>query len=226
MRRVKVESVVHDRFALSAKEYHYVRNVLRLPVDTELELFDGRGQAVRARLDGEEVTVLERFEVLSRAVGVIAVATPKGDRADWIVEKCTELGVARLVWTICERSVVIPREEGKRLERYQRLAEAAARQSGRNDVPSIEPPVKLVEAMRELGGGCIAHFGGIPLPQALANGAAPTLLIGPEGGFTDAEVAAAEAAGFVRVSLAATVLRTETAAVAAAAILAASHTRE
>jgi 16S rRNA (uracil1498-N3)-methyltransferase len=224
---VKVESVAADGFGLSTKEHHYVANVLRQAPGAELELFDGSGNVVRARLeDAGQVTVLERYSGQAVSSSVIAVATPKGDRADWIVEKCVELGAGKILWLICERSVVVPREDGKRLERFARIAEAAARQCGRNDVPAIDPPVKFADAVRALGAGCIAHMDGEPLPRAIARGTMPNVLIGPEGGFTDNELTIAENAGFVRVSLASHILRTETAAVAAAAILASSGSRE
>lgn len=227
MRRLKVSSVDGEVFALSAKELHYVRNVLRLAPGVTLELFDGRGGVVRALLaDDGSLIVQERFSGQAAATSVIAVATPKGDRADWIVEKCVELGVGRVLWLVCERSVVVPREDGKRLERFQRLAESAARQSGRNDVPVIEPAVKFADAVKSLGGGCIAQMGGAPLADVLGHGTLPNVLIGPEGGFTDGELATAESAGFVRIRLAPHILRTETAAVAAAAILAASTGQE
>ncbi len=222
LRRVRVASLAADELVLVSAQAHYVRDVLRLAVGTPLELFDGRGASARATLTQVDAEVRARVdERYPAAVGpelIIAMATPKGDRADWAVEKLTELGVTRLVWLVCERSVVVPREDGKRLARWERIAEAAAGQSRRNDVPVIVPPMPFAEAVAELGGGVIAHMDGGPVATVFgARADLPlTALIGPEGGFTAGELAMAEAAGYSRVGLARHVLRSETAAMAAA----------
>lgn len=227
LRRLRVASLVADELTLASAQAHYVRDVLRLAVGTELEVFDGHGKAARAVIaksetTGVTLTLGERYGGELATAVTVAMATPKGDRADWAVEKLTELGVTRIVWLVCERSVVVPREDGKRLERWRRIAEAAAGQSGRNDVPEIVAPVPFAEAVAELGAGVIAHPGGDTIGQTLT--ARPELplvcLIGPEGGFTGSELAMAEAAGYIRVSLARYVLRSETAAVAAAVAMA------
>ena len=226
LRRLRVPSLAGDELELLSAQAHHARDVLRLGLGTAVELFDGRGNAARATLvqvdaAGVRARIEERYPGESAAAITIAMATPKGDRADWAVEKLTELGVTRLVWLVCERSVAVPREDGKKLARWERLAEAAASQSGRSDVPLIEPPMAFTEAVAELGGGAIAHMGGEPLAHLLAaRPETPSVcLIGPEGGFTSGELETAAAAGYIRVGLARHVLRSETAAVAAAVAL-------
>jgi 16S rRNA (uracil1498-N3)-methyltransferase len=226
LRRLRVPSLTSEELALVSAQAHYVRDVLRLGAGAVIELFDGRGNAAKATLVQVDASAV-RLRVDGRYAGeaaaaiTIAMATPKGERADWAVEKLTELGVTRLVWLVCERSVAVPRDDGKKLARWERLAEAAAGQSGRNDVPVIEAPVPFTEAVAELGGGAIAHMGGLPLAKLVA--ARPEMplvcLIGPEGGFTRGELEMAEAAGYSRVGLARHVLRSETAAMAAAVAL-------
>lgn len=225
LRRVRVAELVADELILESARAHYVRDVLRLAVGTPVELFDGRGASARATLvqvEGEvRVRVDERYPAATGPEVIIAMATPKGDRADWAVEKLTELGVTRIVWLVCERSVVVPREDGKRLARWERIAEAAAGQSRRNDVPVIVPPMPFAEAIAELGGGVIAHMDGRPIAGVFAaQSELPlTTLIGPEGGFTASELAMAERAGYSRVGLARHILRAETAAMAAAVVM-------
>lgn len=223
LRRLRVPSLAGDELELVSAQAHYVRDVLRLGVGTVVEVFDGQGNAARATLTHVDSAAVrarldERYRGEPAAAVTIAMATPKGDRADWAVEKLTELGVTRLVWLVCERSVAVPREDGKKLARWVRLAEAAASQSGRSDIPTIEAPTQFAEAVAELGGGVIAHMGGEPLAKLMAS--RPEIprvcLIGPEGGFTSSELEIAESAGYSRVGLARHVLRSETAAMAAA----------
>jgi 16S rRNA (uracil1498-N3)-methyltransferase len=225
-RRLRVSTLNVGEIRLASALAHYARDVLRLTVGHEVEIFDGRGGGARATLtqvddQGVVLSVLERYEVASGVPLTVAMATPKGDRADLAVEKLTELGVTRIVWLVCARSVVVPRDEGKRSERWGRIAEAAAAQSLRHDVPMIEAPVPFAEALELLGGGLIAHPDGQSVAHVLRDNAALpyTCLIGPEGGFTVDELAMAARAGYSRVSLARTVLRSETAAIAAAAAM-------
>ncbi len=226
-RRLFITTLNVAEIALSSAAAHYARDVLRLQRGNEVEIFDGRGGGARAELTqvddkGVVLRVLERFDVVAGVPLTIAMATPKGDRADLAVEKLTELGVTRIVWLVCTpRSVVVPREDGKRSERWGRIAEAAASQSLRRDVPAIDPPMPFAEAVESLGGGLIANPDGASAGKLFAaNPALPyTCLIGPEGGFTEDELAMAARAGYSRVCLARTVLRSETAAIAAAAAM-------
>ena len=176
-------------------------------VEWELELISGES----ARVIGGR-----RPEVEPDAAVTLALAVPRGGRMDWVVEKAVEIGASAIQPLLAERSPSGEPGLGRH-ERWGRLAEAAARQSRRVVVPQVRAPVSLGEAVRSASGPCLlAHPGdGVSVAEALA--AAPTsagalLAVGPEGGWTDAEVEAALSAGAVAVRLGPRILRVETAA--------------
>ncbi len=213
--------------------------VLRMQPGHTLTLFNGEGGEFSA-----EVQHMGRSEVRV-VVGVhrqveceptvrvhLAVGMPANERMDWLVEKATELGVHRITPLMTERSVV--RLSGERAEKkqahWQAVAASASEQCGRNRVPLIDAPARLdawlvKQTMQPEGvnGVLSLHASTQPL-SALREGAGVppkswVLLNGPEGGLTDAEDAAARAKGFVALSLGERVLRAETAALGALALL-------
>lgn len=137
----------------------------------------------------------------------------KGDRWDYVLQKGTEAGIARFVPVMARRCVAQAEGEEKR-RRWQRIVQEAAEQSGRGLIPEVAAPVPLADALTAPA-PCrlLLHEGGRqPLRQALpADGRELALFVGPEGGFADDEVAAAERAGAAVVSLGHRVLRAETA---------------
>lgn len=203
-----------DRIALPDAVEHHLRSVLRLRDGDTVGVTDGAGRwrlAVAVRRGG--VVELEASSELVVDPGrshpiTIASAIPKGDRLDWMVQKVTELGVDRLVLLETERSVVRwkPDRVERQLDRLQRIADEALRQSRRVVRLQIEPPVPAVDV---LGAYAVAEPGGRPLARTDTR-----VAIGPEGGWSDAELSVA--AG--RIDLGATILRTETAAVAVSAL--------
>ncbi len=208
---------------------HHAKKVLRLKTGDAVELFDdagnvGQGEITNDASDG----LIVRIDTQAHgkpAVGFepspvhIASAVPKSSRADWMVEKLSELGVARFTPLATERAVVLPEGVGK-IGRWQRIAEEAARQSGRVGVMAIDPLTRLDKMLA----GEPGFFGStaspaVPLAGAIAAAVSPvTILIGPEGGWSDAEIARLLAAEWRAVTLGPTVLRIETAAIAAAVI--------
>ncbi|HEX9289367.1 MAG TPA: RsmE family RNA methyltransferase, partial [Anaeromyxobacteraceae bacterium] len=198
MRRLFVPRgrIAGDRAQLAAADVHYLCGVLRLAPGAELEVFDGEGGAYPARLSEEGGALVAVLSARREAPGPrarvhLAFALARGERCDLVVQKATELGVARILPFAAERSVVRldPAKGAARAARWRRIAEEAARQSGRADVPEVRPPVSLPQALADLPPGTRAfvfHRGGGPL----AGGAAATLaaVIGPEGGLTEAEV--------------------------------------
>ncbi|HSM92707.1 MAG TPA: RsmE family RNA methyltransferase, partial [Anaeromyxobacteraceae bacterium] len=152
----------------------------------------------------------------------------KGEKIDLVVQKATELGVARIVPWEAARSVV--RLEGERAEerarRWRRIAEEAARQCGRADVPEVRAPASLGELAAELPPGFLPILfhgeGSVPIARLPAAGGV-VAIVGPEGGLTPAELGALERAGAVRASLGPRTLRAETAAIAAVALLQARY---
>jgi 16S rRNA (uracil1498-N3)-methyltransferase len=214
--------------------------VLRTQPGHTLTLFNGEGGEFSAevqhmgRSDVRVVVGEHRDVECEAAVQVhLAVGMPANERMDWLVEKATELGVHRITPLMTERSVI--RLTGERAEKkqahWQAIASSASEQCGRNRVPVIDIPERLdawlarqTPQAHVVHGVLSLHASTQPL-QDLRAGAAVTpsawvLLNGPEGGLTDAEDAAARAKGFVAVSLGERVLRAETAALGALALLA------
>lgn len=213
--------------ALSAEEGHHAR-VVRLHNGEDVEIFDGRGASCRARFEPgpagpARVRIVERLPDRFREPRLLvslAVAALKKDRFDWLVEKATELGVARITAFSAERAVAEP--SARRRERWQQIAAGAAKQCGRSVVPVVDEAEDLAAViLRRPGAAALLHESGphAPLAQVLAADAADVLLmIGPEGGFTNAELQQARAARIPIASLGERTLRAETAAIAALAI--------
>jgi 16S rRNA (uracil1498-N3)-methyltransferase len=162
---------------------------------------------------------------LSPLAWTVAAAVPKGPRADWMVEKLAELGTAAFVPLITERSVSLP--EGKqKTARWARLSSEASRQSGRLDIMRIGPLTPMKDALSiaaEIKWYLAPHASKSAFDIA-TNAKAPSsllMLIGPEGGWTEQETALFDSAGLSAVGLGQTILRIETAAIAAATIAAA-----
>ena len=218
---------------LTGPEHRHLARVLRARPGETLTLFDGAGGEVEAQVVRVDRTETELRLGTRRAVAgpTVAItlfsAVPRGPRMDFLVQKTAELGVARIVPVLTERSVARPDSEAGRRARWQKIAQEAARQCGRADVPAVDAPVPLAEALALPGlpPRRLALFErerGRSLGAALAASApAPTaLLVGPEGGFTAPELAAAGAAGFEPVGLGERILRVETAAIVAVALVA------
>ena len=215
---------------LDPAEAHHARDVLRLGHGAAVEVFDDAGAVGAGVLQfrGDEVAVLvERAEAAAGGVIplTIAAAIPKGERADWMVEKLSELGVTAFVPLAAARSVVLPEGRGKR-GRWNRIATEAAKQSRRAGVMRIAELTTVADALRGVGAAWFLSTelaDAVPAMQAvrvLDAGAPLTAFIGPEGGWADAEQQEFVAAGATPVRLTPTILRVETAAVATAAVVA------
>ena len=217
-----------EQITLAGEEARHLARVRRLGPGDVAEVFDGRGFATRAYVVG-----VGRDRVELRAIAgplpdrlaacrlTLATAVPKGERFDWLVEKATELGVERLIPIVTERSVVDPR--AAKLDRLRRVIVEAAKQCGRNRLMELDPPTPWSALLAEPDetSRWIAHpHGGTPGygPRPRRGGQA-LLAVGPEGGFTEGEVAAARAAGWQTISLGATLLRIETAGLAGCSML-------
>jgi 16S rRNA (uracil1498-N3)-methyltransferase len=213
---------------LDGPEAHHLLHVMRASVGDEVTLFDDSGAEFKATVEtlrraDAELRIVERREV-DRELPfelVVGVALPKGDRQKWLVEKLTELGVTTLVPLITERCVAQPAAAA--VERLRRSVIEAAKQCGRNRLMKIAEPqlwanwIGSDESARRL----IAHPSGLPISEADFSRPIPTrITIGPEGGLTDIEVAAATTASWQPVSLGERILRVETAAIALAAAIA------
>ena len=210
---------------LEGSEAHHLRNVLRLGLDDVVELFDGHGVRATARvtrIDKQAVAlaVLQRFEDPASCQPtelVLATAVPKGDRFRSLVEKATELGVDRLIPLRTEHSVVHPRP-GKQ-DRMQQAIIAACKQSGRNRLMTLDVLTDWADLVGNTEATLVlSQRGGQPATAVLAElrqqqPAQLVLCVGPEGGWSDAELDLARRAGITSVDLGPHVLRIETAAV-------------
>lgn len=218
------EPIVTSEVVLGDTEAHHLIHVMRVRIGDEVLVFDGGGAeftAIIAGLDRRTVRleIGERRDVDREALRrvTIGVALPKGDRQRFLCEKLVEFGVARLVPLITERGVAEP--QGSALRRLEKGVIEASKQCGRNRLMTISPPQKLAdffgsapvasERLVAHPSGTRATFQALSAMQAFA-------AVGPEGGFTDKEVAAAVTAGWRSASLGPRILRTETAAVAMA----------
>ncbi len=223
------ELTIPGEFALDTQESHHAANVLRLRPGDGVIVFDGKGNYGPAQIAAVAKGVVSvRVETVLREklrpVRIsIATGIPKGKRWQVLVEKCTELGVDRLVPMLSGRSVV--RGEGDP-GRWRRWAAEAAKQSRRAFLPEILEPISLAEVLE------YARREGLLALLADQNGESPRtyqaeikakgsvmVLIGPEGGFTDEEVKLYEQEGVVKICLSPFVLRIETAAATACALI-------
>lgn len=204
-------------------EAHHLLHVLRLGVGDRVTLFDGAGAEFPAEVSAtsrRDVTLAVQDRLAPDrerpAPLVLGVALPKGDRQRVLVEKLTELGVAELVPLLTERGVAAPKPAA--LERLRRGVIEASKQCRRNVLMRVSEPATLDRflAERDSAERLFAHPDGAPLTPAESCGPA-AIAVGPEGGFSDAEAAAAVRAGWAAVSLGPRILRVETAAVALAA---------
>jgi 16S rRNA (uracil1498-N3)-methyltransferase len=215
---------------LPADAAHRIARVLRLRPGNQIGLFaDGRefvcelvetGRRARARVLSEQPPAPSQRRL------VLYAALVRPNRFEWLIEKVTEVGVAAIVPVVSERCAVRPEEIGAaRLERWHRIAVEAAEQCGRRTVPAIAAPVPFPDALGRACGRIVLAWEGLradPAPPALpfAAGHDPlSLFIGPEGGWSEAEVERARAAGAALLGLGANVLRAETAAIVASALL-------
>ena len=211
------------RVELDAGQANYLGNVMRLGEGAELLTFDGHSGEWLARIAdaGKKrmtLTVERRTREPEDIPDVwLAFAPVKRTQTDWLVEKATELGVAKLLPVMTRRTIA----ERVKLERLEAIAIEAAEQCGRTRLPEIVEPQPLARFLERRETGRSLYFadesGGQPAASAFQSGPA-TILTGPEGGFTDEERAAIRAApNTVPVSLGPRILRAETAALAALA---------
>ena len=221
--------LVPDVIELLGGEAQHLSRVLRKQAGQRVMLFDGRGTEAEAEIV-EVAKRSVRLQVLAVgsaergcAVGLeLATAVPKGDRLRWLVEKATELGVARITPMRCERSVVDP-GAGK-LEKMRQVVIEACKQCGRNRLMEIGEVVPFAECLRGDGHRLLADRQGFRTSvesERFAGAECVRVIVGPEGGFTSEETDLARAAGVERVSFGRHILRIETAGVAAAAWFAA-----
>ncbi len=225
-------SVTGGRITVTGEELHHAKDVMRLREGDLITVFDGTGReytGVVDRVGKDELSaavsrVSEAGKERCRLTLVQAI--PKLSRMDLIIEKATELGVARIIPIVTSRTVVKISGEGNKTERWKKIAVVAAKQCGRSTFPEIAPVTGLEDSLKEVKGCEISlmpclHEGNKRLRDAICGRKAESaaVFIGPEGDFTREEVEAAIRSGVIPVILGNEVLRSETAAVAVLSVL-------
>ena len=224
---------LNGSFELPPDAAHHAARVLRLREGDAVQIFDGLGnecQGVIAELSGRRVVVgniaATNTNRESPLQVVLAQALSSSEKMDWVIQKATELGVAEFQPLDTERSVarLTAERAAKRIEHWQQVAISACEQCGRNVLPKLHAPLDIMVWLQQMQKTADAKF--ILLPQgavSLHTQAKPqskvVLLIGAEGGFTQAESDVALHCGFTPIRMGTRVLRTETAAVAGLAAL-------
>jgi 16S rRNA (uracil1498-N3)-methyltransferase len=222
------------QITLPAQAGEHLTRVLRLPPGASFTVFNGAGGEFAAALKetaGKTVTAQVLAHTLVERESPLEITLlqgiARGERMDLIVQKATELGVTRIAPFLAERSVVKldAKQRVRKREHWQAIAISACEQCGRNRVAEVIEPMSLSDALASLAGGnlrcLLAADAGESLAQAAARVASRPiiLLIGPEGGLADNEQSLALANGFTAARLGPRVMRTETAGLAAIAVL-------
>lgn len=212
---------------------HYLSNVLRLRIDDELLVFNSQQGEFRAKViavakRAVDIELLERKRDIEDAAQQSSLSVhlilglSRGDRMDFAVQKSTELGVNEItpIYTEYGEVRLKPERVEKKLQHWQKIAISACEQSGRLDVPVINRPISLMELSlsEDANKLMLEPSGSDALPQSIV-GNNIVLLIGPEGGFSKDEIEWAQSNDFQIVALGSRILRTETAPIAALAIL-------
>ena len=226
----------------NADDLHHMMKVLRLKEGDEVDISDGDAWEYRARIeslerDEAELTILDKNAFASEPSVEVTLfqGIPKQGKMETIVQKCVELGVHRIVPVFTDRTVVVDRGNfGRKIDRWNKVSAEAVKQCQRGIIPEVTAPVKLSELLAgtsEYGAFPFEGFDLILFPYENergttikdvlrdAEGKRIAVIIGPEGGFSDEEAIAVIGAGGVSVSLGRTILRTETAGMAALAMI-------
>ncbi len=227
-----------DDVILTGTEAHHLARVLRKQAGDEVELFDGQGTtalAVVERISKRDVSLKLMTQPETRArrrpLITLAVAPPKGDRFRWLVEKATEIGVHQIIPIQTERSVVDPGD--KKLEKLRLTMIGACKQSGRNHFMVIQPSQTLETLRESEARRGITFYGDVPAPhivspfQKIGDSSSEILVVvGPEGGLSQAEIEMLGSWGARPICVAPHTLRIETAAIALASVLVAAQMNE
>lgn len=231
MPRFFVDEPVKNFFEIVGEDANHIAKSLRMRcgelltlchdgVDYICEIVDFEQNLVRV-----ELVSTKKCEAEPRLKVTLFQGIPKGDKMDLIVQKAVEVGVCAIVPVLTNRCVSRPDEKSlqKKVQRWQKIALEAAKQSGRGCVPKVFSAVSFDEAIKFAGSSekliLFYENGGVPLPKIIdKNVSSVAIFVGPEGGFEVSEVAAVRAAGGEVCSLGQRILRTETAAVVSVAV--------
>lgn len=241
---LKKEEIKGNRITISGEKARYLISVLRCSAGDELQVFDGEGSLYKSKIAGIEnkkviIDLLEQIFLnaesslnLTLVQGIL-----KGEKMDMVIQKATELGVKEIIPAITERSQI---RHTRKVDRWRKIAEEASKQSGRTMIPVVHEPMELnslfaVIDSLPLRGFIFWEEGELSLEEAIKQSAVSIqhsafrklstlnsqlfVLIGPEGGFTKNEADIAVSKGLIIVSLGKRILRAETAAISAVALI-------
>jgi 16S rRNA (uracil1498-N3)-methyltransferase len=217
-----------DYAALTGSHADHLSRVLRAKVGQVFDIAVAdqvrRARITRIEQDRVEFELGELIPVPQPTQVTLALSIFKFDRMEWAIEKCTELGVARILPVIARRTEAhLSVAAVKRVERWQRIVKQAAEQSRRASPPEVAQPIKLKDALASPGSTRIVLSESekdITLSDALQSAASDVVLaVGPEGGWTDSEIDQFRETRWSSASLGGTILRAETAAIAALAVV-------
>jgi 16S rRNA (uracil1498-N3)-methyltransferase len=224
---VDPQNVLQNQIVLDGEEYHHIRHVLRKKPGDVIQAVDGKGSCFEASIEKIDkaniLATIIKTEHVANDVGLaitLLLAVPKGKRIDWILEKGTEIGVTAFQPIVTDHCHVL---SGVRLERWRQLTIAAMKQSGRVYCPEVREIKKYSDALAVYSGQrCFIAHQGLAEPayskgqSVLSNSSECAIFIGPESGFSDAEVEMALRAGVIPLHLGRHRLRSETAGFVAA----------
>ncbi len=225
---------IANQITILDEDAKHIKTVLRAKPGEEMTVCDGEGTDYFCKINAvaeKEILldILEKKPCQTEPAVKITLfqGLPKADKMDMIIQKCVELGIDSIVPVVTERTIVkLDKKEPKKIQRWQKIAESAAKQSGRGKIPCIENVLSFSQAIEESKKLCSAV---IPYEKELQRGIKEFvktfsgdtlgLFIGPEGGFSLEEIQQAQKEGILPITLGKTILRTETAAIVATAIL-------
>ncbi|MFH1379536.1 MAG: 16S rRNA (uracil(1498)-N(3))-methyltransferase [bacterium] len=240
---VRPEDISGSHFSIRGEEVHHIQHVLKKKIGDTINIFDGIHRAYVAQIEhmtSDDISGILVHNITDNVPSSITIhlfqGIPRGQKMDYIVEKCTELGVSSITPVICRRSIkkISPDKNSAKFERWDTLALAASKQSGRLVVPTIHPAVEFAYAIRETTKADIQFLPwegetNLSLKEALQTWAVPykqahktfsiNVWIGPEGGFAAEEITLAQEHSVHPVTLGNSILRTETAGIVTLAII-------
>ena len=226
---VEPEAVTENTVRITGGDVNHIKNVLRMHPGEEIMILDGSGMEYRCEIESISDEILAGVLEAKKTEAELSVrlllfqGLPKKDKMELIIQKAVELGVSEIIPVLTKRTVVKledKKKEQKKLERWQAIAEAAAKQSGRGIIPKVREAVKFTDAVKQAG-----ELDEALIPYELAEGMEDArarirglhgkksvgIFIGPEGGFEEEEIALAAKAGIHPITLGKRILRTETA---------------
>ncbi len=235
---VAPENIYNNNISIYNKEdVNHITKVLRLSVNDTITICDGLGKDYKVCIDDmnkDEVktSIIDSYDCLSEPPIHVTLfqGIPKATKMEYIIQKTTELGIGKIVPVFTHRTIVKfdkPKSQQKKIERWQRIAYEAAKQSNRGKIPTVTEPITYKESLKQMSAMDIKMM---PYEREYSNKLKNILkrdieiknigiFIGPEGGFEDEEVDQASKIGLNLVTLGPRILRTETAGMTALAIL-------